>query len=131
MAVDFFSRLRVRASSPDAVVAGLSGGNQQKIILARWLAAQSRVLILDEPTRGVDVGAKAEIHSLIGDLAAQGTAILLISSELPELLSLSHRILVLRAGRAVGEVPRQAATQDTLLRMMAGLGHAAGPSGGG
>ena len=121
VATDFFDRLRVRASSPDAVVAGLSGGNQQKIILARWLAARSRVLILDEPTRGVDVGAKAEIHSLIGDLASQGTAILLISSELPELLSLSHRILVLRAGSAVGEVPREAATQDTLLRMMAGL----------
>jgi len=132
VATDFFDRLRVRASSPDAVVAGLSGGNQQKIILARWLAARSRVLILDEPTRGVDVGAKAEIHSLIGDLASQGTAILLISSELPELLSLSHRILVLRAGRAVGEVSREAATQDTLLRMMAGLGDAArAPDAGG
>src|SRR5687768_4574330 len=122
VAGDFFSRLRVRAPSPDAVVAGLSGGNQQKIVLARWLAANSRVLILDEPTRGVDVGAKAEIHALIGDLAAQGAAILLISSELPELLSLSRRILVLRAGRVVGELPRETATQDVLLRMMAGLG---------
>jgi ABC-type sugar transport system ATPase subunit len=122
VATEFFDRLRVRASSPDAVVAGLSGGNQQKIVLARWLAARSKVLILDEPTRGVDVGAKAEIHALIGDLAAQGAAILLISSELPELLSLSHRILVLRAGRAVGEVTREAATQDGLLRLMAGLG---------
>jgi ABC-type sugar transport system ATPase subunit len=115
----------VRTPSPDAVVAGLSGGNQQKIVLARWLAANSRVLILDEPTRGVDVGAKAEIHALIGDLAAQGAAVLLISSELPELLSLSRRILVLRAGRAVGELPRASATQDALLRMMAGLGDGA------
>jgi ABC-type sugar transport system ATPase subunit len=121
LAVDFFARLRVRASSPDAIVAGLSGGTQQKVVLARWLAARSRVLILDEPTRGVDVGAKAEIHALIGELAEQGHAILLISSELPEILSLSDRILVLRAGRLVGEVPRAQASQDGLLRMMAGL----------
>jgi ABC-type sugar transport system ATPase subunit len=125
VATELFGRLRVRASAMDAVVAGLSGGNQQKIVLARWLAARSRVLILDEPTRGVDVGAKAEIHSLIGELAAQGTAILLISSELPEVLTLSHRILVLREGRIVGEVVQAQATQDGLLRMMAGLGRPA------
>ena len=125
---DFFSRLRVRAPSPEAIVAGLSGGNQQKVVLARWLAAKSRVLILDEPTRGVDVGAKAEIHALIGDLAARGVAILLISSELPELLSLSSRILVLRAGRAVGELARDEATQDALLRLMAGLDDGAAQS---
>jgi ABC-type sugar transport system ATPase subunit len=111
----------VRAPSVDAVVAGLSGGNQQKIVLARWLAAQSKILILDEPTRGVDVGAKAEIHALIGELAEQGAAILLISSELPELLNLSDRILVLRAGRMVGEVARAEASQERLLRLMAGL----------
>ena len=108
-----------RAST--SVVAGLSGGNQQKIVLAQWLAAKSKILILDEPTRGVDVGAKAEIHALIGELAAQGAAILLISSELPELLSLSERILVLRAGRMVGEVARAEANQERLLRLMAGL----------
>jgi ABC-type sugar transport system ATPase subunit len=121
IATDYFTRLRVRAPSVDARVAGLSGGNQQKIVLAKWLAAQSDVLILDEPTRGVDVGAKAEIHALIGDLAAQGTAILLISSELPELLALAERILVLREGRLVGEVDRARATQNLLLRMMAGV----------
>jgi ABC-type sugar transport system ATPase subunit len=120
MATKFFERLRVRASAQDAVVAGLSGGNQQKVVLARWLAAKSRVLILDEPTRGVDVGAKAEIHALIGELADNGTAILLISSELPEVLTLSQRILVLRAGRVVGEVPQAQATQDGLLRLMLG-----------
>jgi len=124
VAKEFFDRLRVRAPSVDTVVAGLSGGNQQKVVLARWLAARSRVLILDEPTRGVDVGAKAEIHALIGELAAQGTAILLISSELPELLALSRRILVLRAGRVVGEVAQNEASQDTLLRLMVGLGDA-------
>jgi len=121
---EIVERLRVRAPDLDAAVAGLSGGNQQKIVLARWLAARSRVLILDEPTRGVDVGAKAEIHALIGELAAQGRAILLISSELPEILSLSSRILVLRGGRIVGEIPRRDADQDRLLRAMTGFGEA-------
>lgn len=121
LAKEYFDRLRVRAPGIDSVVAGLSGGNQQKIVLARWLAARSRVLILDEPTRGVDVGAKAEIHALIGELAARGDAILLISSELPEVLTLSRRILVLRAGKLVGEIGHREATQDLVLRMMAGL----------
>ncbi len=117
----FVDRLAIRAAALDAPAAGLSGGNQQKLVLARWLAAGSRILILDEPTRGVDVAAKAEIHALIAELAAQGAAILLISSELPEVLSVSDRILVLRAGRLVGEVARRAATQDSVLRLMAGL----------
>ena len=121
LATEYFTRLRVRAASPDVVVGGLSGGNQQKVVLAKWLAMRARVLILDEPTRGVDVGAKAEIHALIGELAEQGAAVLLISSELPEVITLSERILVLREGRLVGEVPRRAATQDGLLRMMTGL----------
>ena len=101
--------------------AGLSGGNQQKLVLAKWLAARCRVLILDEPTRGVDVGAKAEIHALIGRLAAEGTGVLLISSELPELVALSTRVLVLRDGRLVGELARAEADPESLLRMMAGL----------
>jgi ABC-type sugar transport system ATPase subunit len=128
LAQQYFDQLRVRAPSVDTMVAGLSGGNQQKIVLARWLAARSQVLILDEPTRGVDVGAKAEIHALVGELAAQGTAILLISSELPELLTLADRILVLREGRLAGEVRRAEATQELLLRLMTGLapGTAAG-----
>ncbi|MFH0981950.1 MAG: sugar ABC transporter ATP-binding protein [Planctomycetota bacterium] len=114
-----FERLRVRAPGLDAPVAGLSGGNQQKIALAKWLAQNCRVLILDEPTRGVDVGAKAEIHAWIDRLATEGRAILLISSELPELLKLSTRILVLVEGRMVGELPRAQADQERLLRMMA------------
>jgi ABC-type sugar transport system ATPase subunit len=121
LTVEYFNRMRVRTPSPETPVAGLSGGNQQKVVLARWLAARSRVLMLDEPTRGVDVGAKAEIHALIAELAARGSAVLLISSELPELLSLSSRILVLRGGRIAGELHREQATQDRLLRMMAGL----------
>ena len=98
------SREGTRASTPS--VAGLSGGNQQKVVLAKWLAARCRVLILDEPTRGVDVGAKAEIHALIDQLAAEGNAVLLISSELPEIIRLSTRVLVLREGRLAGELPR-------------------------
>ena len=115
-----FERLGVRAA-PDAVAASLSGGNQQKLVIAKWLAAKSDILILDEPTRGVDVGAKAEIHAWIDELASRGCAVLLISSELPELLNLSSRIIVLRHGRLVGEMPREEANQDSLLRLMTGL----------
>lgn len=121
LAATYFERLRVRASGLDAATAGLSGGNQQKLVIAKWLAARSRVLILDEPTRGVDVGAKAEIHAQIDELASAGAAILLISSELPEVLNLSTRILVFREGRIVGELARAAATQDAVMRMMAGV----------
>jgi ABC-type sugar transport system ATPase subunit len=122
---EFFSRLDVRAPSIDAPVAALSGGNQQKIVLAKWLARRSKVLIVDEPTRGVDVGAKAAIHSLVDGLAQQGLAVLLISSELPEVLNLSTRILVMRGGRVVGELSRDEATQERLLRLMAGVESAA------
>jgi len=121
LAADAFARLRVRTPDLGATTAGLSGGNQQKLVLAKWLAARCRVLILDEPTRGVDVGAKAEIHALIGRLAAEGTGVLLISSELPELVALSTRIIVLRDGRLVGELTRAQADQETLMRRMAGL----------
>jgi ABC-type sugar transport system ATPase subunit len=117
----YFTRLSVRAPSVDAVAAGLSGGNQQKLVMAKWLAARCRVLMLDEPTRGVDVGAKAEIHALIDELAARGSAIILISSELPEVLNLSTRIIVLREGTIAGELARAAATQESLMRLMAGV----------
>jgi ABC-type sugar transport system ATPase subunit len=117
----YFERLRVRAPGVDAVTAGLSGGNQQKLVLAKWLAARCRILILDEPTRGVDVGAKAEIHALIDELASSGAGVILISSELPEVLNLCTRIIVLREGRIAGELPRATATQDALMRLMAGV----------
>jgi ABC-type sugar transport system ATPase subunit len=117
----YFDRLRVRTPHMDAPVWSLSGGNQQKIALAKWLATQCGILLIDEPTRGVDVGAKAEIHALIDELAREGTAILLISSELPEVLNLSTRILVLREGRLMGELPRADANQESLMRLMAGV----------
>jgi ABC-type sugar transport system ATPase subunit len=122
LAQSYFDTLRVRTPRLDAPVAGLSGGNQQKIVLARWLAADARILMLDEPTRGVDVGAKAEIHGLIRDLAARGNAVLLISSELPEVIALSHRVLVMRQGEIVAELPREEVSQEKLLRLMAGIG---------
>jgi ABC-type sugar transport system ATPase subunit len=121
VAQEYFDLLRVRSPSLDAMAAGLSGGNQQKLVLARWLAANCRVLLLDEPTRGVDVGAKAEIHALIEKLAAEGRGVLLISSELPELIRLSNRVLVLRHGRLVGDVPRAQSDEQTLMRLMAGV----------
>ncbi len=98
----------------------LSGGNQQKVILARWLSLNPRVLILDEPTRGIDVGAKAEIHALIGDLAAAGTGVLIISSELPEVLNLADRILVMWHGRLTGEFTRAEATQEKIMACATG-----------
>jgi ABC-type sugar transport system ATPase subunit len=121
LAGEYFERLRVRAPGVDADIAGLSGGNQQKIALAKWLAGRCRVLILDEPTRGVDVGAKAEIHALIDRLATDGHGILLISSELPEILNLSTRIIVLSNGCIAGELPRERASQEALMRLMANV----------
>jgi L-arabinose transport system ATP-binding protein len=110
-------QLAIRASSIEQEVATLSGGNQQKVVLARWLARRPTVLILDEPTRGVDVGAKAEIYSIINDLAAQGMALLVISSEMPELLGLSDRIVVMQGGRVTGEVTRAEATEERVLAL--------------
>jgi len=115
----FFHKLQVKASSPAATAQSLSGGNQQKLVLAKWLARECRVLILDEPTRGVDVGAKAEIHRLIDALAAAGNAILMISSELPEILNLSTRVMVMRGGRVTGMLNRAEATEERVMQLMA------------
>jgi len=118
--VKFFEKLCVKAASPQVPAQTLSGGNQQKLVLAKWLARESRVLILDEPTRGVDIGAKGEIHRLIDELAAAGQAILMISSELPEVLNLSTRVIVMRNGRLVAELARPEATAERVLKLMTG-----------
>ena len=97
-------------------MARLSGGNQQKVMLSKWLNTQPKLLILDEPTRGIDVGAKAEVHQIIGELAAEGMAIILISSDLPEVLAMSDRILVMREGRQMGIFDRAEATQEAVMR---------------
>ncbi len=113
-------KLGVKTPSIDAPVGNLSGGNQQKVALARWICADPSVLILDEPTQGVDVGAKAEIHRLMGELARKGLAILMISSELPEILGMSDRIAVMHAGTIVATLNREDATQEALLELALG-----------
>jgi ABC-type sugar transport system ATPase subunit/ribose/xylose/arabinose/galactoside ABC-type transport system permease subunit len=109
------SRLGIKTKSLEAPASTLSGGNQQKVVLGKWVAANPRVLILDEPTHGIDVGAKAEVHALVGELASQGVAILLISSELPEVMTLADRIIVLRQGEIAAEVLRGEASEQQLL----------------
>jgi ABC-type sugar transport system ATPase subunit len=121
LAVDAISRFQIRARGPGQTVSQLSGGNQQKVVLAKWLATNPRILILDEPTRGIDIGAKTEIHKLMNQLARQGLAILMISSELPEVLGMSDRIVVMNAGRLSATFSREAATPDAVgAAMMAG-----------
>jgi ABC-type sugar transport system ATPase subunit len=125
LASKYAQRLRVKTPSLEALTAGLSGGNQQKIALAKWLARDCDVLLIDEPTRGVDVGAKAEIYQLLDELACEGKALFVVSSELPELIGLCRRIIVLRAGHIAGEVPRAAFSEATLMQLMAGVPAAA------
>ena len=99
----------------DQLVGALSGGNQQKVVLAKWLASKPRILILDEPTRGIDIGAKVEVHRIISELAASGLGIILISSDLPEVLAMSDRIIVLHEGRITAEIPRARATEERVM----------------
>ncbi len=122
---DAFTRyvesLRIRIPHQDQLARNLSGGNQQKIVLAKWLQRNCEVIIFDEPTRGIDVGAKFEVHQLINELAAAGKAILMISSELPEILGMSDRILVMHSGRIVGEITDVAqATQEDIMHLAVG-----------
>ncbi|MDH2393293.1 sugar ABC transporter ATP-binding protein [Streptomyces sp. HNM0663] len=117
LAQQYTDRLRVRTPSIEHEVRKLSGGNQQKVVLARWLARKPKVLILDEPTRGIDVGAKAEIYHIIAGLAAEGIAVLVISSELPEVLGLADRVVVMQNGRITGELARDQATEEAILNL--------------
>ncbi len=116
---EYKKALSIRMASPEQSIDGLSGGNQQKVILARWLARDPKVLIVDEPTRGVDVGAKAEVHQILVQLAARGIAVMVISSELPEVLAVSDRIVTMRQGRITGEMPAVEATEEKLMALMA------------
>jgi ribose transport system ATP-binding protein len=123
LASQFVQDLRIKTPTVEQMVAQLSGGNQQKVVLAKWLAANADVLIMDEPTRGIDVAAKVEIYELMNQLTARGAAILMISSELPEILGMSDRILVMRLGRIVAEFDAAGTSQERILE--AALGHAA------
>ncbi|PWK16038.1 sugar ABC transporter ATP-binding protein [Tumebacillus permanentifrigoris] len=117
LAQRYINELRTKTPSAEANVNNLSGGNQQKVVLAKWLANNPKVLILDEPTRGIDVGAKVEIYQLINQLTAAGCAVIMISSELPEVLGMSDRILVMAEGRIAGELPRAQATQESIMKL--------------
>jgi rhamnose transport system ATP-binding protein len=114
-AEQYRQRLSIRTPSVREQVGRLSGGNQQKVMLSKWLNTQPQLLILDEPTRGIDVGAKAEVHHIVNDLAAQGLGIILISSDMPEIMAMSDRILVMREGRQMGIFSREEATQEKVL----------------
>jgi rhamnose transport system ATP-binding protein len=115
VAEEWSQRLQVKTGSQDYEVSTLSGGNQQKVVIAKWLATEPKLLIVDEPTRGIDVGTKAEVHRLLSDLAGQGIAILMISSELPEVLGMSDRVYVMREGRITAEYDRDSATSETVM----------------
>jgi rhamnose transport system ATP-binding protein len=115
LAAGYTEKLRIRSTGVAELVEALSGGNQQKVVIAKWLATEPRVLILDEPTRGVDIGAKVEVHRIISDLAAAGMGIILISSELPEVLAMSDRIIVLHEGRKTAEISRAEASEEKVM----------------
>lgn len=120
VAVDWAERLRLKYANINDPVERLSGGNQQKVVLSKWLATEPILLIVDEPTRGIDVGTKAEVHRLLSEQAAKGMAILMVSSDLPEVLGMADRILVMREGRLVAEINRSEATQETVMTAAAG-----------
>jgi rhamnose transport system ATP-binding protein len=121
LARDFTERLELRAASLDTKVESLSGGNQQKVVIAKWLATMPKIIILDEPTKGIDIGSKAAVHEFMAELAAEGLAVIMVSSEIPEVLGMSDRIIVMREGRIVAEVAGDDMTPETLVRHAAGI----------
>jgi rhamnose transport system ATP-binding protein len=125
LARQYTQRLDLRAASLDQDVGLLSGGNQQKVVIAKWLATKPRVIILDEPTKGIDIGSKAAVHEFMAELAAEGLAVILVSSEIPEVLGMSDRVIVMREGRIVAEVAGDEMTPETLVRAAAGIAEAA------
>ena len=120
MASKYVDELRISTPSIQKLAKFLSGGTQQKVVIAKWLASGSRVLIFDEPTRGIDVGAKQEIYKIMGDLVKDGVGILMISSELPEIISVCDRIYVMHEGRITGEVRQADANQELILSLAMG-----------
>jgi rhamnose transport system ATP-binding protein len=122
---DYTQRLDLRASSLDQELGLLSGGNQQKVVIAKWLATKPRVIILDEPTKGIDIGSKAAVHEFMAELAAEGLAVIMVSSEIPEVLGMSDRVIVMREGRIIDEVTGDRMTPETLVRAAAGIAEAA------
>ena len=122
LAREYTERLDLRAASLDTKVGSLSGGNQQKVVIAKWLATKPRVIILDEPTKGIDIGSKAAVHDFMSELAAQGLSVIMVSSEIPEILGMSDRVIVMREGRIAAELTRDELTPEMLVRHAAGIG---------
>jgi rhamnose transport system ATP-binding protein len=121
LAREYTQRLDLRAAALDQDVGNLSGGNQQKVVIAKWLATKPRIIILDEPTKGIDIGSKAAVHAFMAELAAQGLAVIMVSSEIPEVLGMSDRVIVMREGRIVAEVSGPDMTPERLVRAAAGI----------
>ncbi|MDU3724534.1 MAG: ATP-binding cassette domain-containing protein, partial [Clostridium celatum] len=120
--VDYYiKKMKIKTPNRDQLIKNLSGGNQQKVILAKWLMLSPEVLIIDEPTRGIDVGAKKEIYELLNELKAQGKAIIMISSDLPEVLGISDRIMVMSEGKISGELSRSEASQESIMKLAVGM----------
>ena len=124
LAREYSQRLDLRAASLDQDVGNLSGGNQQKVVIAKWLATQPQVIIMDEPTKGIDIGSKAAVHDFMAELAAQGLSVIMVSSEIPEVIGMSDRVIVMREGRIVAELEGDDLTPETLVRHAAGIGAA-------
>jgi ribose transport system ATP-binding protein len=125
VAQDYIAQLAIRTPSDAQEVRLLSGGNQQKVVIAKWLATKPRVIILDEPTKGIDIGSKAMVHEFMAKLAAEGLAVIMVSSEIPEVLGMSDRVIVMREGRIVAELWDEAMTPESLVRAAAGIEEAA------
>ena len=118
---EYTSRLDLRAASLDSSVGNLSGGNQQKVVIAKWLATKPKIIVLDEPTKGIDIGSKAAVHEFMAELSSQGLAVIMVSSEIPEILGMSDRVIVMREGRMVAELEKEDLNPETLVRYAAGI----------
>ena len=123
LARKYTQRLDLRAASLDSPVNNLSGGNQQKVVIAKWLATQPQIIILDEPTKGIDVGSKAAVHEFMAELAAQGLAVIMVSSEIPEILGMSDRAIIMREGKIAAQLQGAELTPESLVRYAAGIGY--------
>ena len=121
LARQYTGRLELKAAALDQYVGELSGGNQQKVVIAKWLATQPAVIILDEPTKGIDIGSKAAVHAFMRELASQGLAVIMVSSEIPEIIGMSDRVIVMREGRCVAEINQENVSPEALVRAAAGI----------
>ena len=121
LARQYTQRLELKAAALDQAVGELSGGNQQKVVIAKWLATQPAVIILDEPTKGIDIGSKAAVHTFMRELTSQGLAVIMVSSEIPEIIGMSDRVIVMREGRQIVELDRDQLSPEVLVRTAAGI----------